>query len=120
MRLQPTGTKIFKPSVATAWGQDEVFEDHGGEVAVVRAEVHTVKHFFVVLFSENPSHYSYVYVRNIEGVPRHIEYKDSSPSKSAHQVATNLLRNLELIPAGSEAPPSCNTSRQIDGWSCGI
>ena len=76
LRLQPKDTMILKPSVTTPWANDEVVEDLGGEVATTKVSIQTTKHVFFVLWSEPPRHYTYLYVRNIEGEPRHIEFKD--------------------------------------------
>ncbi len=61
-----------------------------------------------------------LYVRSIEGEPRHIEFKDSCPNETSRLAATKLLRNLKLIGPEEQAPPPSNTSRQSDGWSCGL
>jgi hypothetical protein len=120
LRLCPEDTKIVVPSIATAWSLGEPPEDHGGEVATFKVIVKTTKHLLFVLWSEPPRHYTMLYVKNIEGHPRHIEFKDSMPGETARQAATRLLRNLELIEHGQECPKPCNTSKQADGWSCGL
>ena len=113
-------TLIVVPSIATIWGLAEVHEDHGGEVAKFMVKVHETQHVFFVLWSEPPIHYSYLYVKNIAGQPRHIEFKDSLPGEAARTVCTRTLRNLKLIEPHQEAPPLSNKSRQSDGWSCGL
>ena len=120
LRLQPKDTMILKPSVTTPWANDEVVEDLGGEVATTKVSIQTTKHVFFVLWSEPPRHYTYLYVRNILFEPRHIEFKDSCPNEAAHQAATKVLQNLGLIGAEEQAPQPSNTSRQEDGWSCGL
>ena len=89
-------------------------------MATFKVIVKTTKHVLFVLWSEPPRHYTTLYVRNIEGHPRHIEFKDSMPGETARQAATRLLRNLELIEHGQECPEPCSTRRQADGWSCGL
>jgi hypothetical protein len=111
---------LVVPSIAITFAGDELVEDHGGEVAKFVVKVHEAKHVFFVLWSEPPSHYSYLYVKNVEGQPRHIEYKDSLPGEAARAVATRTLRNLKLIEPHEEAPQPSNKSRQSDGWSCGL
>jgi len=120
LRLSPKDTKIVAPSIATAWSLGEVPEDLGGEVAAFKVIVKTTKHVFFLLWSEPPRHYTMLYVRNIEGQPRHIEFKDSMPGDTARMTATRTLRHLGLIEHDQECPEPCNTSRQADSWSCGL
>jgi hypothetical protein len=121
LRFDSKETKIVIPSIATPWGNDEaVYEDGGGEVGVFKAIVGSTKHVFLVLWSSPPAHFTYLYVRNVEGQPRHIEFKDSLPGEAARIVATKTLRNLGLIENHAEAPVPCNTCVQADGWSCGL
>jgi hypothetical protein len=120
LRFQPMETKIVPPSVSTVWSNHELEADHGGEMAAEKVLLQTTKHLFFLLWSEPPRHYTYLYVRNREGEPRHIEFKDSLPGEAARRAATNLLKNLELIGPEEQAPLPSNTTRQADGWSCGL
>ena len=72
------------------------------------------------MWSEPPRHYTYMYVRSLEGQPRRIEFKDSSHGEVARTVATRILRNLRLIEPHEEAPLKSNKKHQEDGWSCGL
>jgi hypothetical protein len=109
---------IVPPTVATAWSVEDVPDDHGGEVAKFIVKVHEAKHVYIVLWSEPPRHYSYLYIKNTE--PRYIEFKDSLPNEAARSVATRILTNLKLIAVGEQAPQPSNKLRQADGWSCGL
>ncbi len=120
LRLDSEDTSIVQPSITTPWTLHEAVYDAGGEVAAAEVKLQTTKHVFYVLWSEAPRHCSCLYVRSIEGEPRHIEFKDSCPNETARLAATKLLRNLKLIGPEEQAPPPSNTSRQSDGWSCGL
>ena len=90
------------------------------KVGVFKTIMGSTKHVFLVLWSSPPAHFTYLYVRNVEGQPRHIEFKDSLPGESARTVATKTLRNLGLIENHEEAPAPSNKCVQADGWSCGL
>jgi hypothetical protein len=120
MRLDPKETRIVKPSITTPWTLHEIDYDAGGETAMTKLQLQTTKHVFYLLWSDGPRHYTYLYVRSIEGEPRHIEFKDSCPNDAARLAATKLLRNLELIGIEEQAPAPSNTLRQTDCWSCGL
>ncbi len=120
LRLGSEDTSILKPSITTPWTFHEVHYDAGGEVAAAEVKLQTTKHVFYVLWSDAPRHYTCLYVRSIEGEPRHIEFKDSCPNETARLAATKLLRNLKLIGPEEQAPPPSNTSRESNGWSCGL
>ena len=104
---------IVPPTVATAWSVEDVPDDHGGEVAKFIVKVHEAKHVYIVLWSEPPRHYIYLYIKNTE--PRYIEFKDSLPNEAARSVATRILTNLKLIAVGEQAPQPSNKLRQADG-----
>jgi hypothetical protein len=120
MRLDPKETSIIKPSITTPWTLHEIDYDAGGEMAVSKLQLQTTKHVFYLLWSDAPRHYTYLYVRSIEGEPRHIEFKDSCPNEAARLAATKLLRNLELIGIEEQAPAPSNRINQSDAWSCGL
>ena len=51
-----------------------------------------------------------------------IKFRDAlpAPPESARQAATRILRFLGLIGPAEHCPPRCNTTHQLDGWSCGL
>ncbi len=78
-------------------------ERNGGEIAKFRDSVQSTKHVNFVMWSEPSRHYTYSYVRSLEGQPRHIKFKDGSHGEVARTVATWILRNLRLIEPHAEA-----------------
>ena len=112
--------RIFEPSVCTVYSHEAVGDDHGGENDKFAEDLLAIKHIFFVIWSENPSHFTYIYTRKPEGdEPRLIEFKDSLklPPETSRKAATSLLRNLKLA---EKCPEPCNRMFQTDGWSCGL
>ena len=111
---------LVAPSIACSLQDPEGLKDDlGGETAKFIEELKSAKLVCIIVYSENPRHYTYLeFLKNAE--TWQISYKDSlkTASESALATAARIMNNIGLK---QDAPlkPS-NVFYQEDGWSCGL
>ena len=88
------------------------------QLALLQSELDQYTHFFALLHSENPIHYTLL-ERSPSGDGHQLRYWDSLqvPSASALKQAQCLVDKLQW---GLQVPRPCNGRFQSDGWSCGL
>ena len=119
----PEGSVLIPPTQALSIARDGLDAVNPSEEEARWAEsVRAATRLYIIVHSENPSHFTYLEVAKNEAFDHTIVFKDSlpNPPETARAAARAILARLELVPESFEGPSRSNKAFQTDGWSCGL